>query len=298
MIGAVLIQARESVVYHWQNGYSMTTTGDGVTANPQGENPTVVPASYSPLLPSDPPKVGDYWLDARADATPAGIVYTAHDDQDQVLLLLLSAGAADDPVARDRFSGAINELHIDTVIARGGDGQDQGRLGHRFQDEEDDPVEPDHLPLAPWAALANDGSVAAVAEGHRILTVVDMSQLPPKGTPKGPDFALPWITKTEPGRWRLWPLPWPGRYDRAGWVTIAVSWLLMMAIAAVAVVLAIILFKNVPTPPPPPPVPTTAQSPQSASPTSGSPTQSASPQSASPTPSDGTATGGAKRRKL
>ena len=39
----------------------------------------------------------------------------------------------------------------------------------------------------------------------------------------------------KPGLVRLWPLPWPGRYDRAGWKTILVSWLLMLLLAALAV---------------------------------------------------------------
>ena len=41
--------------------------------------PPYVPVS--PLLPDDPPRVGGYWLDARLSATPAGVAFTAHDEQ-------------------------------------------------------------------------------------------------------------------------------------------------------------------------------------------------------------------------
>ncbi|MGL4831010.1 MAG: hypothetical protein ACRCWS_00295, partial [Propionibacteriaceae bacterium] len=211
-------------------------------------------AAYQPLLREDPPKIGDFWLDARADAMTAGVVYTGHDaDNVSVLLVLLAEGAADDRAARDRFSGAVNELDIDTVVARGGDGQDEGRLGRKYRHEDDDPTEPNDLPLAPWVALRNDGSVAGVAEGRRLLERVDLSTLSQLGSPTGPDYQLPWVDKTQPGRWRLWPMPWPGRHDRAGWVTLAVSWLLMIAIAAVAVLIAVILFRQLPPTPPPPP---------------------------------------------
>ena len=44
-----------------------------------GAGPAYVPVT--PLLPDDPPKVGDFWLDARLGATPAGIAFTAHDER-------------------------------------------------------------------------------------------------------------------------------------------------------------------------------------------------------------------------
>jgi hypothetical protein len=90
----------------------------------------------SPLLPSDPPKVGDFWLDARLHATPAGVAFTAHRDltsenADQnagglpgqgqpAMVILLSEGAAADAAARDRLAGLVNAMHIDAVLARGG----------------------------------------------------------------------------------------------------------------------------------------------------------------------------------
>lgn len=256
------------------------------------------PLRLSPLLPSDPPKVGDFWLDARLTAAASGVAFIGHDDDNtSVMVILLSEGAAADAGARDRFAGTINKLHIDTVIARGGLGQDEGRLSSRFRPEDDDPAIGDDAPATPWAALAYDASPQSLAEANRILSEIDLSLLGPQGTPSGPDYRLHWIDWSRPGIAKVWPLPWPGRYDRSGWVSILVSWLLMLLLAALAILIAILIFQNSSTEQPPPPVPTTpppsaSSSPQSSSPSpqSASPSpQSASPspQSASPSPSKG-----------
>jgi len=237
------------------------------------------------------------------------------------MVVLLSEGAAADPAARDRLAGIVNRLHIDLVYARGGQGQDFGRLGRKFRPDTDDPVVPDEQPVAPWVALAYDGSPAAAAQADRILDEVQLATLPQLGATAGPDYRHYWIDRVKPGLTRLWPLPWPGRYDRAGWQTILVSWLLMVLLAALAVLIAILIFHNQPpqSPPtggtgsPPPqsssPSPESASpSPQSASPSSGSaspspspsksssaspsPTGSPSPSTGSPSPS-GTQSGGA-----
>src|SRR5690606_18977980 len=133
------------------------------TPQPPPGQPEYVPVH--PLLPEDPPKIGDFWLDARLTASESGVVYTGHADSPNggvpVMLVLLSEGAAGDAAARDRFAGVINQMHIDTVLARGGQGQDFGRLARRYRSEDDDPVAPDGHPVAPWAALAYDGSPAA-----------------------------------------------------------------------------------------------------------------------------------------
>ncbi|MCW5952951.1 MAG: hypothetical protein KIT69_11910, partial [Propionibacteriaceae bacterium] len=208
-----------------------------------------------------------------------------------VMLILLSEGAAADPAARDRLGGEVDKLHIDTVIARGGRGQSEGRLGHRSRDEDDDPVGPDDPPLAPWVALAYDGSAAALSEADRILAAVELSRLPLQGTPSGPAYRLHWIDHTRPGVSRLWPLPWPGRNDRAGWLSILASWLLMMLLAALAVLIAILIFQQAPQISPPPPVPPTGSPP----PTDGSPPPSSaspSPDSASPSPSESSPSSG------
>ncbi|GAA1436135.1 hypothetical protein GCM10009616_35190 [Microlunatus lacustris] len=248
----------------------------------------------SPVLESDPPRVGTYWLDARLHATPAGVVYTAHDPDDTpALVVLLSEGATADAAARDRLAGVVNGLHIDDVLARGGHGQDTGRLGRKYRPDRDGPVPPDAALVAPWVALAHDGSPAAADRARRMLDEVEIASLPPQGAASGPDYQHYWIDRVRPGLARLWPLPWPGRYDRAGWRTILVSWLLMLLLAALAVLIAILIFRNQPpqTPPPPtgqsgsPPPASSSPSPQSGepSPQSGSP----SPQSGSPSPESG-----------
>ena len=264
--------------------------------NPAPGDPTASGAAVplTPLLSDDPPKVGDFWLDARLMATRSGVAFAGHGDANTaVLLLLLSEGASNDAAARDRFAGVVNQLHIDTVVARGGHGQDEGRLGRKFRHEIDDPVDPDDAPLAPWVALAYDGSPAAVAEAARLLDEVELARLPLQGTPAGPDYRLHWIDRTGPGVARLWPLPWPGRHDRSGWVAILASWLLMLLLAALAVLIAILIFQQSPQQSPPPPVPPTGSPPpQSGSPPpqSGSPSPqsgSPSPQSGSPSPQSG-----------
>jgi hypothetical protein len=268
---------------------------------PTGQGADDVWVPVTPLLPEDPPKVGDFWLDARLSATPAGIAFTAHDAANTpAMVILLAEGAAADAAARARFAGEINALHIDTVLARGGHGQDTGRLARKFQQADEDPVAPDDRLVAPWAALSYDGSPAAAAQATRILDAVQIATLPPQGVPSGPEYQQYWIDRVRPGLARLWPLPWPGRFDRAGWRTILVSWLLMVLLAALAVLIAILIFRNQPPQSPPPPTGSSAQSgppqsgSQSGSPQSGSPQSpgpSGSPTSGSPGPS-GTESGG------
>ncbi|WP_098459880.1 hypothetical protein [Propionicimonas paludicola] len=247
-----------------------------------------------PLLASDPPKVGDYWIDARLTAAASGVAYLGHDPVNtSAIVILLSEGAAGDAAARDRFAGLINQLHIDTVLARGGHGQDDGRLAVRFRPDTDDPAVGDELPDTPWVALAYDASAASVAEAQRILDDVALIGVAAQGRPTGPDYRLHWIDQVRPGIAKLWPLPWPGRHDRAGWGSILASWLLMILLCALAVLIAILLFQQAPTQAPRPPVPTTG-SPNatvtvssSASPSPSPSPSSSSPSSASPSPSPG-----------
>src|SRR4030095_17225771 len=63
----------------------------------------------TPLLADDPPKVGQFWLDARLGATPAGIAFTAHDAANTpAMVILLSESAAAEAAARSRFAGGVN----------------------------------------------------------------------------------------------------------------------------------------------------------------------------------------------
>lgn len=238
-----------------------------------------------PLLVTDPPKIGDFWLDARLTASETGVVYFAHaDDQPSVLLLMLNSGAAHDAAARDRLAGEVNKLHSDTVIARGGQGQNTGRLAGKFRSELDDPVPASAQPIAPWVALAYDASPAALAEADRLLRAVDLSRTPALGAVSGPGYDLPWRSDASTGHWRVWPLTWPGRHDRAGWVPLAVSWLFTVLLAALALLIAVLLFQNAPPEQPQPPVGTLASEDPNAS-SSASPIESSA--SASPSPSEG-----------
>lgn len=232
----------------------------------------------TPLVSADPPRIGGYWLDARLGATPSGVAYAAHDDDGTpAMLVVLAAGAAGDAAARDRLAGEVNRMHLDTVLARGGQGQDEGRMAGKYR-APDSPVAPDQAEHTPWVALAYDGSPAAVAEANRVLDAIDLSRTVPLGRVSGPGYEMYWRHNTGAGRTRLWPLPWPGRHDRAGWLTILTAWLLTILLAALALLIAVLAFQNTPPQQAPPPVPSTATEPQSASPSdsSGSP---ASPQS-------------------
>ncbi len=239
----------------------------------------------SPVQSQDPPRVSDFWLDARLASSPAGVVFTAHDTENRsVVVVLLSEGATADAAARARLAGVVNELHIDDVLARGGHGQDTGRLGRRFRPDDGGPVAPDDRLVAPWVAMPYDGSPEVADRARRMLDEVEIATLPPQGAASGPDYQHYWIDRVRPGLARLWPLPWPGRYDRAGWRTILVSWLLMLLLGALAVLIAILIFRNQPPQSPPPPTGQSGSPPpasSSPSPQSGSP----SPESGSPSPS-------------
>ncbi|AQP44276.1 hypothetical protein [Tessaracoccus flavus] len=246
-------------------------------------------AAHFPLREADPLKVGDFWLDSRLTAGPAGVTFSAHEDGgDSVMLMLLSEGAAADPAARARFSGEINAMHIDTVVARGGEGQQDGRMGVRYRDSAAAPQLGQHSAQAPWAALAFDGSLAAVQEADRVLQAIDLSRTPPLSEPSGPDYRLHWIDKTAPGPSRQWPLAWPTRKDRAGWITVLTSFLLMVLLTFLALLLAILVFQNQPPVNAPQPIPSPASGEGSGSgePQSGEPSQSGEG-SGSPEPSPG-----------
>ncbi|NLE96730.1 MAG: hypothetical protein GX596_01915 [Propionibacterium sp.] len=261
------------------DAYDPDAPDAGAVASPSPED--FAPGQFrghQPLGADDPSRVGDFWLDSRVVGTPAGVAYTAHEEGgDSVLLLLLNDGAAADPAARSRFSGEVNAMHIDTVVARGGQDQDEGRMKVRFRPEDDDPSLQHLPPRAPWVALAFDGSERAVGEATRVFHAVDLQTAAPLSRPAGPDYKLHWIDRTKAGTTRLWPLSWPGRRDRAGWISVFVSWLIMLLLAALGLLLAILAFQNAPLVSPPPPVPSEATgsgeggsgSPQEGTPTEG-----------------------------
>jgi len=265
-----------------------------------GTDDTYGVATY-PLEAIDPAKIGDFWPSARLVATPSGVAYLAYETGGTapVMVILLSQGASEDPAARDRFAGQVDRMDIDTVIARGGLEQDTGRLGSKFRSEADDPQGIDSITQSPWVSLGFDGTPQAVREASRVLSEVDLSWLPEQGTPSGPDYRLHWSDRVAPGLTRVWPLPWPGRRDRGGRLSILASWLLMLLIAAIAILIAILIFSRAPQTPPPPPIPSTETSPQSGSATASSSSSESSSSTASssaspsPSPSESSSSGSA-----
>ncbi|MDR0849133.1 MAG: hypothetical protein LBN10_08895 [Propionibacteriaceae bacterium] len=288
----------------------MSATGDSsaeglvVAPPPEKSAPTPVPIeavpagiTTYPLHPVDPPKIGDFWPSARLLATESGVAYLGVEENATapVMIILLSQGAAEDAAARDRLAGEVDRMDIDTVIARGGLDQDSGRLGNKFRSEDDDPHSVDGAPQAPWVALAFDQTQAGVNEAKRVLDQVDLAMLPQQGSPSGPDYRLHWSDRFAPGLTHVWPLPWPGRRERGGRLSILASWLLMLLLALLALLIAILIFSQAPPTPPPPPLPTSASdsgggsgsptdSTQSSSSSSSPESESASPESASPSP--------------
>ncbi len=251
---------------------------------------------FAPLIDDDPPSIGGFWLDARASVRPSGIAYLGHGtDGTAVLVVALSNGAAEDAAARERFAGEVNKLHVDTVVARGGADQDEGRLAGKFRSEDDDPPPADAQPQVPWVALAYNGAPAAVSEADRLLAAVALVNIGALGPTAGPGYQLSWINDQRLGRSRIWPLPWPGRTDRAGWMTLMVSWLLVVLLAALAILIAVLLFQKSSSSTPPPPVPTNqSASASSSSSQSQSASGSPSPSSASPSSGSGSPSSGSR----
>lgn len=207
-------------------------------------DPDWVPVS--PLLPDDPPRVGEFWLDARIGAAQSGVAYTAHSgmsadlrsngmsadlrsdgmstdlrsdgtDDRGAMVIVLSQGAAADAAARDRLAGVVNDMHIDTVLARGGHGQDFGRLGRKYVGDDDDPNAPAEGLLAPWVALAYDGTPAAAAEAARILDEVQLATLPRKGCRAGRTISTTGRTGSSPDWYACGRSPGPAAMTgRAG----------------------------------------------------------------------------------
>jgi hypothetical protein len=219
----------------------------------------------TPLLRSDPQRLGDVSLTGRLDVTDAGIVYAGLLAQQPVAVALLNAGAELDSYARARFHDAVRDastLADDlTVVAA-----------------EDDPE------IAPWVAVRaeswDDGAKLAVA----LLAPVTLEHLDPVAPARGPRFRPHWDDRPEPGRWRVWPLPWPSTFSAAGRWTYLASFALVVAIASIALFIAVKLFENQPPAPVPPPYPVPT-------PTIPTPSQSPTP---TPTPTP-TGPGGPSR---
>jgi hypothetical protein len=191
------------------------------------------------------------------------------------MVIMLSAGAAEDAGARERLAHEAGMMHPDTMLASGGAGLSGGRFADRYVNPDDYPISPDETPLAPWVALAWDGTAEAVAEADRVLRSVDLSSTPALGQVSGPDFELPWIKRVAPGNWRSWPLSWPGERRRAGAMSLLAAWLLLLLLTALALLIVVLIFQNTP--------PESPNNPLDPPPSGGASSSPASPNS----PSDG-----------
>ena len=251
----------------------------GAMSTPPAD-PDWVPVS--PLLPDDPPRVGDFWLDARLGRRRVGCRLhrprppTAPQRDGHRAVRGRGGGRRGPRPAGRRGQRDAHRHRAGPRRARAG----LRSAGAQVRRRRRRPRPPDGGLLAPWVALAYDGSPAAAAEAARILDEVQLATLAPQGRAERP--RLPALL-AGPGQARAGPpvaaaLAGPLRPGRLE--TILVSWLLMLLLAALAVLIAILIFRN--QPPQTPPTPTGG---------SGSPPPSQSgsppPQSGSPSPQSG-----------
>lgn len=244
-------------------------------APPAGEPARVVPDGL-PLLPEDPPRVGDFWLQSRLGANAAGYLYAASDDSGRrAVVAMMTEGSADDAAARDRFVTAVDELPTEAVLA------------HNDSDDDD---------LALWVALgpvrpddgsssASDERIIAERRGEDVLSAVLMDRVPHLGRFRGPDFRHYWENRRRPGLFRIWPLPWPAVLRPASRVALILALVTMALIMGLAMLIAWLLFRNAPEVDPGPVIPT----PSGTSTVTVTPT-TPPPGTVSPTPGPGTPT--------
>lgn len=199
------------------------------------------PPSLLPLRPNDPPSLGDIQLTGRlqdGDArtvSEAGIVYAGRSGDEPVVVVMLTAGAEQDSYGRARFHDRLAE----TV-----DGQPELVVA-----AEDDPD------LSPWAALRADSWHDGLDRASALLAPVALTDVDGDRAAVGPSFRPHWAGRGGPGRWRVWPLPWPTTLTSASRWTFAASFAIVLALAALALFIAVRLFHNLPPAPVPPPFP-------------------------------------------
>jgi hypothetical protein len=213
-------------------------------------------ASAHPLLPDDPPRIGQFLLRERLVTDDAAVVFRGVASGEQAAVVLLTAGADDDPAARGRFRRAVDELMTSSP---------ESVAASDFDPE-----------VAPWIAIPLVGGRSPDVV-HDLLNAVTMRPPGPSAPPRGPDFVPHWHPRRTPGRWRLWPLPWPAAGEAASRVALLWALALVMVLATLAVLIAIWLFRHQP----PSQVPLPQNSPQPGS--SGAPSQPTSPSSTGPT---------------
>ncbi|MGH3447258.1 MAG: hypothetical protein ACRDQA_13580 [Nocardioidaceae bacterium] len=246
------------------------------------------PVRVLPLERYDPPSVGQFTLTGRLEVTDSGTVYAGvgTDGDEQVAVVLLSAGAETDSYARARFHDSLERRRTGPEAATQDVQDTQGA-----QDTPDGAVigseeEPD---IAPWAAVRAADWSSGLSTARSLLAPVALEDVPGQGAAKGPGFRPHWFRRRDAGRWRVWPLPWPSALTMAGRWTYLASFALVLAIAALALFIAVKVFQNKPPAPVPPPYPQpTQQRPSQPTPTPNSPSPTPTPSPSSPTPSNPT----------
>jgi hypothetical protein len=216
-----------------------------------------------PLLNSDPPRLGDISLSGRLEVTDSGIVYAGVLADQPVAVAMLTRGAETDSYARARFHDAVRDARLagtDAAVVAG----------------EDEPE------ISPWVAVRADSWDDGAKLAGALLAPVALEHVAPVGTMRGPGFRPHWFDRPGPGRWRVWPLPWPSALSAAGRWTYVASFALVLAISSVALFIAIKLFENQPPAPvnppyPTPGLPTPSVSPPTPSPSTGTPSPSPHP---------------------
>jgi hypothetical protein len=219
----------------------MTAT-ESRTAVPAQATPAVVP-----LQPEDPPRVGDFWLQARLGANAAGYSYAASDDDGrQAVVAMMTEGSADDAAARDRFGWSVDRLPAGVVLGRNTDDDDDLALWVAIG-----PIRPDD-----GSSSAADERLLAERRAEDVLSTVLMDRIPHVGRMRGPDFRHYWENRRRPGLFRIWPLPWPATLRPASRVALVLSLVTMLLLMLVAMLIAWLLFRNQPQVDPGPVIPT------------------------------------------
>ncbi len=212
-----------------------------------------------PLRRSDPPSLGGVVLTGRLSEDDSAVLFAGQCAGDPVVVVMLTDGANGDPYARARFAEAIaTRRDADT---------------HSVVETDDDPE------FAAWVAVRADSYTAGLTSAQAVVSAVTVADRPPVGTTRGPEFRPHWFRRRGLGRWRLWPLPWPRTWNRAGLWTFLASFALVLAIALSALLIAIKVL-----PPPPPP---TGPTPTVTNPLVSPPTNAPSPSTGPPTTGPG-----------
>jgi hypothetical protein len=189
-----------------------------------------LPIRVGPLDRADPPALGSVVLTGRMRSDESAVVFAGESDGEPVVVIMLSAGAANDSFARARFRAAIDRLTDGTSVV----------------DRETDPD------FSPWIAVRADSSDAALTAAAPLVDTLTVADHKPTGEPRGPAFAPHWYRRAALGRWRLWPLPWPRWLRTAGMWTFTAAFALCLVIAAAALLISILVLRTLPTPPRPP----------------------------------------------